>query len=139
MARRRKPDEPEEGDHRNGVAVADPPSNEPPANSEGNGTAPAEPPKSRPVASFAANSDRTTRIEVAVWARVVKVSDQEEYTQHSLTTSRSWRDKEGKWMNNGFFRPHDVPVLLYLIREAYHWCLARRTHVHVESPEELPF
>jgi len=98
----------------------------------------AESKKNRPAASFAAHSDRTTRVEVAVWAKLVKVSEVEEYTQYSLTLSRSWRDKEGQWFGNAAFRIHDLPVLLYLVQQAYNWCVAQRTTVKI-GDEPLPF
>ncbi|HEY0558124.1 MAG TPA: hypothetical protein VGG20_27990, partial [Thermoanaerobaculia bacterium] len=59
-----------------------------------------EPAKDRPVATFAALSDRTTRIEVAAWARTVQVGD-EEVLQFALSIQRSWRDKDGAWTRNG--------------------------------------
>ena len=96
-------------------------------------------PKNRPAASFAANTDRTTRLEVAVWARVVTVSEQEEYTQYSLTITRSYRDKDGKWNVNGFYRIHDIPVLQFLLNQAYAWCVSRRMDVRVEGDESVPF
>ncbi len=132
-SRRKKPDGPDDG---TAVSVA-----EPPAPESQNGVSAAQPaaPKNRPAASFAANSDRTTRIEVAVWTRQVKVGEAEEYTQYSLTISRSWRDKDGHWTDNDFYRTHDVPVLLYLIGQAYNWCVAQRTQVRIESAEPLPF
>ena len=123
----------------NGVAVADPPdtSAAPAARPEQAG--PEEPKKNRPAASFAAMSDRTTRVEAAVWARQVKLGGAEEYTQYSLTVSRSWRDKDGNWTGNAFYRVHDVPVLLYLVHQAYQWCLAQRTQVRVEADGDVPF
>jgi hypothetical protein len=104
---------------------------------------PADPPadRPRPVISFAAPSDRTTRLEVAVWPRVVTVSDAEQYTVYSLTLTRSWRDADGNWADNRSYRPHDVPVLLYLVEQAYEWCLARRTRVRTpdETDRDVPF
>ena len=88
-------------------------------------------PKTRPAVSYAANSDRTTRIEVAVWARKVTVSETEEYAQYSLTLSRVWRDTDGNWTGNGFYRAHDVAVLLDLVQQAHHWCLSQRTQVRI--------
>ena len=126
---------------RNGVAVADPPSGGPPTPAQSNGEAPAPPaaPRNRPVASFAAMSDRTTRLEVACWARQVKVPDGGEFTQFGLTVGRSWRDKDGVWSDGGSYRVHDVPVLLFLVEQAYHWCLLQRTDVRIASDEPLPF
>lgn len=145
MARRRKPDEPgENGIPAEGTMVADPPAETPtPEQHQGARDAPpageaSKPPPNRPAASFAAGSDRTTRIEVAVWAKKVTVSEQEEYTQYSLTLSRSWRDKDGHWQGNASFRIHDIPVLLYLVQQAYHWCVAQRTTVKI-GDEPLPF
>jgi hypothetical protein len=132
--RRKKPDGP---DGEAATVVA-----EPPVPEQQNGQPVAEQPaapKIRPAASFAANSDRTTRIEVAVWARQVKVGEAEEYTQYSLTARRSWRDRDGNWTVNDFYRAHDVPVLQYLIGQAYNWCVAQRTEVRIESDEPLPF
>lgn len=120
-----------------GVAVAELPANgrhELPPQSEPTG----EGKKNRPAASFAAHSDRTTCLEVTVWARQVKVSEAEEYTQYALTVSRSWRDKDGKWTPNASYRIHDVPVLLFLIQQAYHFCVNARTEVKIGN-EPLPF
>lgn len=138
MGRSRKKSE-ENGDP-NGTAVLDPPSGETSGGTQTEETAgqPAAP-KTRPAASFAASSDRTTRIEVAVWARQVKVSESEEYTQYSLTLTRSWRNMDGQWTENDFYRVHDVPVLLFLVQQAYHWCVAQRMQVHVRTDESLPF
>lgn len=119
------------------TAVLDPPPTEPTPEP------PADPPhapKTWPAVSYAAHSDRTTRIEVAVWARTVTVSDTEEYTQYSLTLSRAWRDADGLWTGNGFYRAHDVPVLLYLVQQAHHWCLSQRTQVRTpEADGDVPF
>lgn len=141
MARKRKSDEPE-----GGVGIADPPPAESAAaeqpatvpTTDEPGSQPAAP-KNRPAASFAAFSDRTTRVEVACWARQVKVSEAEEYTQYALTVSRSWRDKDGQWTQNASYRAHDVPVLLCLVTQAYQWCVAQRTQVRVETDGEVPF
>jgi hypothetical protein len=134
MSKRKK-----EGAELNGAAVTDPPTETPATNpsAERPGAQPAA--TNRPAASFAANSDRTTRVEVAVWAKVIKVSEQEEYTQYALTLSRSWRDKDGQWHGNASFRIHDIPVLLYLVQQAYNWCVAQRTEVHIESNGDVPF
>jgi hypothetical protein len=138
MSRKKK-----DGAEQNGTAVADPPVEtpltEPSANGH-TGDSPVPAPKpNRPAASFAAHSDRTTRVEVAVWSKVIKVSEQEEYTQYALTLSRSWRDKDGQWHGNASFRIHDIPVLLYLVQQAYNWCVAQRTEVHIESNGDVPF
>jgi hypothetical protein len=142
MARRKKGEDAEN----NGVAVADPPPNgvhtEPPPAFEQSTAPPSDPPaerKNRPAASFAAMTDRQTRVEIAVWAREVKVGEGETYTQYSLTVTRSWRDKEGRWSTNAFYRTHDVPVLLCLVQQAYSWCIAQRTTVRTETDEPLPF
>ena len=142
MARKRRGDEPEAN---GSVAVADPPPEptavETPAPEVSNGQSDKSPAlqKTRPAASFAANSDRTTRIEVAVWTRTVTVSASEEYTQYSLTLSRAWRDTGGAWTGNGFYRAHDVPVLMFLVQQAYHWCLAQRAQVRMLTDEPVPF
>jgi hypothetical protein len=143
MSRRKKPDEAPENDATaNGVAVADPPA-EVPAPEQQQGAPdvppvvePAKPPPNRPAASFAAQSDVATRIEVAVWGKQVKSGDGE-ITQYSLTLSRSWL-KGGHWQGNANFRVHDVPVLLFLLQQAYHWCVAQRTTVKI-GDEPVPF
>lgn len=143
--KRNKPDEAlENGVPDNGTAVTDLPVDVPALeqrqgvrDAPGGGPAARPTPPNRPAASFAAHSDRTTRIEVAVWSKQVKVGE-EEYTQYSLTLSRSWRDREGSWQGNASFRVHDVPVLLYLVGQAYHWCVAQRTSVKI-GDEPLPF
>lgn len=141
MARRRRADEPEASSvPAPGAAAADPPGAPRPAAEQPTGVTVGQPAaRNRPAARFAAHSDRTTRIEVAVWAKQVRGSDAEEYTQYSLTLSRSWRDKDGQWFGNAAFRVHDLPVLLYLVGQAYHWCLAQRTTVRVESDGAAPF
>ena len=75
---------------------------------------------------------------MAVWARLVKVSEVDEYTQYSLTIQRSWRDKDGKWSVNAFYRAHDIPVLQFLIAQAYSFCVNARTEVRIND-EPLPF
>ena len=72
-----------------------------------------------------------------MWTKLIKVSDQEEYTQYALTLSRSWM-KDGQWHGNASFRIHDIPVLQYLVQQAYHWCVAQRTTVQI-GDEPLPF
>ncbi|HYH65701.1 MAG TPA: hypothetical protein VD866_13475 [Urbifossiella sp.] len=131
---RRKRDDTASG----GAAVADPPGEPTPP---GEAAEPAAPQTAapRPAANFAAMSDRTTRIEVAVWARQVTAAGGEEYTQHSLTVCRSWRDGEGTWAGNGSYRAHDVPVLLSLVTQAYHWCVTQRTTVRDGTDGDLPF
>ena len=143
MARKKK--EPDMDPTTNGTAppsaVADPPAGAHPARvpPEQNGHPPpgGDVKQNRPAASFAAYSDRTTRIEVAVWSKLVTVSAQEEYTQYALTLSRSWQ-KDGQWQGNACFRIHDLPVLLYLAQQAYHWCVTQRTEVKI-GDEPLPF
>lgn len=131
MSRKKKPDESADaGVLANGTAGAEVPEPQPPPVS-----APTGP--NRPAASFTAHSDLTTRIEVAVWGKPVKVGD-EEITQYTLTLSRSWRTREGNWQGNAAFRIHDVPVLLYLLEQAYNWCVAQRTSVTIGG-EPLPF
>lgn len=140
MGRKRKGDEPETNGHANGVALAEPVENPAPEVSNGSPAESAAVPKQRPVVSFSAKSDKTTRLELAVWPRVVKVSDQEEYTVYSMTLTRSWCDGDKKWSQNTFYRVHDIPVLQFLIGQAYAWCVARRLDVRFgDSDEQIPF
>lgn len=138
MARKSKAGEPgTNGVHPGSpVAVADPPTTEQPPREPTGSPAAA---KTRPAASYSAKSDRTTCLEVAVWARVVKVGEAEEYTQYSLTVSRSCCDRDDNWSENSFYRVHDVPVLLYLVQQAYQWCVAQRTDVKVGTDGDEPF
>jgi hypothetical protein len=96
------------------------------------------PPTDRPVTTFAARSDKTTRLEVAAWGRTVKVNG-EDVLQYALTVSRSWQDKHGNWTQSGSYRVHDVPVLLFLVQQAYHWCLLQRTDIEIATDEPLLF
>ncbi len=147
MARKKKSDEPaDNGVPLNGTAVVDPPTETPapqqpngtPGDGQSAGQPTAQAATNRPAATFTALSDRTTCLEVAVWARKVKVGDQEEYTQYALSLSRSWRDRDGKWTQNSSYRVHDVPVLLFLVQQAYNFCVNARTEVRI-GDEPLPF
>lgn len=146
MGRRRNERPPDAPVDANGTAVMEPEANGqahgPPSPPTPTHDAPAaaapEPKKNRPVASFAANSDRTTRLEVAVWAHQVKMQGGEEYTQYGLTFKRSWKSNEGAWTESNFHRIHDLPVLHFLVQQAHHWCLLQRTEVKL-AEEPLPF
>ena len=142
MSRKPKKADAHEGNgvHDTGTALADQPAEMPGTQGAPPASEPATKPTppNRPAASFAAHSDRTTRLEVAVWSKRVTVSAQEEYTQYALTLSRSWRDKDGHWQGNASFRIHDVPVLLFLIQQAYQFCVNARTEVKI-GDEPLPF
>ena len=37
----------------------------------------------------------------------------------SFSIQRSYKDKEDKWQNTNFFRVHDLPKLIELLRDAY--------------------
>ena len=124
MGRRRKAD--------NGTAVAEPNG----VHAEGQ----PEPVKTKPVASFAASTDRTTRVEVAVWARQVKTDDGE-FTQYSFTMKRTWRDQAGSYKESGFYRAHDWAVLTTLLSQAHSFIVWQRTTANVPqgTEDELPF
>jgi hypothetical protein len=126
MRRRKRADaEP----HTNGTAVAEPPVIE---------TQPPKPdaPKNRPSASFAANSDKTTRVEVAVWGRTVE-KDGESWIQFSVTVNRSYRKDGGTWEKCNFFRGHDIPIMQSLVARAYEWVLGQRIDVRID--DSVPF
>jgi hypothetical protein len=131
MGRKRNapPDENPTASESSAVAVAEPP----PQNGtpEANGEA-----KRRPAATFAAMTDRTTRVEIAAWANVHQ-GQNGEYTQYSLTFRRSWRDAQNQWHDGGSYRVHDVPVLLYLLQRAYDFCVAQRAEVKIDG--DCPF
>lgn len=80
----------------------------------------------KPLASFRLGSDRTTSIEVSVWANTYTSREGEEYEQLSLTFSRSYKDQNGQWVKGGSWRCHDIPCLNHLIAKAYAFCLDRR-------------
>jgi hypothetical protein len=134
MARRQKSEVGE-----NGTVAGNPPNPATEAPPNGEATGAAAEAKARPAVSFAANSDRTTRLEVAVWAKAMKAADGEEFTQHVLTLQRSWRAQDGTWERSVSYRAHDIPVLLYLIRQAHDWCVSQRTSVRTAAEDDLPF
>jgi hypothetical protein len=112
----------------------------PPAETATTSTAPGEqapangrePPR-QPNVSWAVNSDRTTRIEVAAWVNTYVSQGGEEYEQVSFSVQRSYRSDDG-WQRGGSWRTHDFPVLVYLLTKAHAWALERRT-----SDSSMPF
>jgi hypothetical protein len=82
--------------------------------------------KKKPAASWKCNSDRTTLLEVAVWANEVS-KDGASWTQYAATVRRSYRGQDGRWHDSSSYRQHDIPVLLFLLDKAHAWCLSVRT------------
>src|SRR5437762_1043416 len=64
--------------------------------SDTNGTVPEVPPngKNRPVASFKCYSDRTTKIEAAVWPYEVTYGDGTKNVRYGVVLSRSYKDSK---------------------------------------------
>src|SRR4051812_5611752 len=81
--------------------------------------------KRRPVQTFKCASGKDTWIEVAVWTNEVTYQDGGKGTQLSTTFSRSYKHNE-EWRTNYSYRQHDLPVLLYLMQQAYAWILDQR-------------
>ncbi len=103
-------------------APATPPET-PTSPSEGNGNG-----KKKPEVSYKCYSDRSTKLEVAVFAFEKEGEGGEMYKQYSLVFSRSYKDANGTWHNNSpGHRVHDMPVLLFLLEKAYKYCLDART------------
>jgi len=95
--------------------------------------------KNKPVVSYAASSDRWTRLEVALWPNAMTNKETGElYTQLVITIARNWRDAEGNWHQGGSYRVHDIPVLVYLVNQAYSWALSSRTEVKT-AEDGIPF
>lgn len=99
----------------------------PPVAANGNG-------HRRPEISWALNSDRTTRIEVAAWLNTYTTQGGESYEQATFTVSRSYRDQNDQWQRGGSWRNHDLPVLMFLLTKAHTWALDRRTTVNTDTP-----
>lgn len=91
----------------------------------------------RPAMSWALNSDRTTRIEVAAWLNTHKTQGGEEFEQVSFTITRSYKTDDG-WHKGGSFRTHDKPILDHLLDEYEEWALRRRMTVKADG-EDVPF
>ncbi len=80
----------------------------------------------RPVMNFGPYpSDRNTSVEIAVWSNDIEV-DSGTITTYNVTVKRSYRDAEGKWFANQNYRPHDIPVLIHGLNQAYSWILERK-------------
>jgi hypothetical protein len=92
----------------------------------------------RPAMSWALNSDRTTRIEVAAWLNTHRTQSGEEFEQVSFTMTRSYRDESGAWHKTTSFRTHDKPILDHLLDEYEAWALRRRMTVKADG-EDVPF
>jgi hypothetical protein len=91
--------------------------------------------KNKPAMSWALNSDRHTRIEVAAWVHRHVSPQGEEYEQVSFTVQRSYRDQSEQWQRGGSWRTHDLPCLVFLlVQKAHAWALERRT-----TDSSLPF
>lgn len=100
----------------------------PPAQS-GNGD------KRKPVISWRLQSDRTTSIELAVWANTYRSQSGEEFEQLTLTLQRSFKTDAG-WQRQEkpSWRNHDIPCLLFLLQKAHAYALDRRTTVTADCP-----
>jgi hypothetical protein len=87
----------------------------------------------RPDVVFSLWSDRTTKIDVAVWSNEVLV-DGKAQNRCTCAISRTYRketDGQPEWVKSGSFRTHDVPVLCFLLERAHAWMLAQRLDTDV--------
>lgn len=82
----------------------------------------------RPVVNFGPYpSDRNTSVEVAIWENEIDVEGpKKKIVTYNVTVKRSYRDGEGKWHANQNFRPHDLPVAIHGLQQAYSWILEKK-------------
>lgn len=57
-------------------------------------------------------------IQVSVWENLVKTQDSE-YTSHSVTIEKSYKDKDGNWQKTQSFNVSDLPKLQLALNDAY--------------------
>ncbi len=79
----------------------------------------------KPDQAFAIWSDRTTRLQVAIWENEVRYDDKVSL-QHSVVLTRSFKNAEGNWTDSGSYRTHDLPLVRVLLELAHAWCAKRR-------------
>ena len=56
------------------------------------------------------------RVRAAVWA-----NEGEDGTWHTVTFSRLYKDKEGRWQDSGSFSREDLPLLIKAADQAHTW------------------
>lgn len=87
---------------------------------------PKEEPK-RPVVNFGPYpTDRNTSVEIAVWENEIEVEGGSTITTYNVTVKRSYRDSEGVWKENKNYRPHDIPVLIHGLNQAYGFIMEKK-------------
>lgn len=93
---------------------------------------PKEEPKKRPVISFGPYpTDRSTSVELAVWSNDIEVENGTIQT-FNVTVKRSYRQEDGTWVANQNFRPHDLPVLIHALNQAYSWIIESKSRTSNE-------
>ncbi len=60
------------------------------------------------------------RVRAAVWTH-----ESEGKTWHSVSFSRLYKDREGKWQDGGSFSRDDLPLLLKAAYESWSWMYQR--------------
>ena len=95
--------------------------------------------KDAPAATKAANkpvkSFRLHGISVSVFANKVKHQNQD-LTFHKLSVQKTYRDDEGNLQTTGSFEASDVPVLTFLLNQAYEQvCLLKLADSEASSEE----
>lgn len=84
-----------------------------------------EEPKKRPAISFGPYpTERNSSVEIAVWRNETEIDGREVIT-FNATIKRSYR-KENEWIENDNFRPHDLPVLIHGLNQAYAWIMEQK-------------
>lgn len=87
----------------------------------------------RPVMSWGPYpTDRNTSLEIATWANEIQ-GDDTTFTTYNVTVKRSYRADSGEWKQNQNFRPHDIPVLIHALNQAYSWILEEKNHAKSED------
>ncbi len=98
-------------------------------NGDGQGPTPSNGNGRRPAASWRYPVDRGTNVQVALWPNTIQLASGEEIEVLSLTISRSYKDKNGEWVNartQFSFRVHELPVLQHAIAKAYGYAMDAR-------------
>lgn len=72
--------------------------------------------KNQPVKRFRAGG-----VSATIWANEGVRDDGTSSTFYTVSTERSYKDKEGAWHNTGTFRTNDLPRATIVLQKAYEW------------------
>lgn len=101
----------------------------PPSDTNGSAETPEKSNGRKPVASWKFPVDKGTNLQTALWPNVITLASGEEIEVLSMTISRSYKDKNGEWVNSRTsfsFRVHELPVLMFAIQQAYSHAMNQR-------------